>query len=401
MPDAFQLDAVIIGGGAAGLWTLDRLLARGYQAILLEAYELGSGQTAASQGIIHGGLKYTLSGMLTPSAQAIRDMPLIWRECLAGIRQPMLPGTIVRSEFCYLWRTESLASRVGMIGARLGLRTASTAVADGARPSPLANCPGTVARVDEQVIDAPSFIADLGERHRQRILRIDFPDGFDARQESSGWRIALQSGEHTATLRARHIVLTAGGGNEEIRDKLGLTSPIMQHRPLHMVMVRGRELPPLFGHCVDSAKTRVTITSATDSSGRTVWQVGGQVAEDGVAMAPPELIDFARRELDEALAGFDLRTTEWATYRVDRAELASGGSRPDDAALVQDGSVLTVWPTKLALAPRAAERVLEIIARENPLTKPDRSAEMNFNDWPRPQVAQPPWETQTEWFADV
>src|SRR5688572_29152902 len=147
MPDAYSLDAVILGGGAAGLWTLDRLIARGYQAVLLEAHELGSGQTVASQGIIHGGLKYTLSGLLTPSAQAIRDMPAIWRECLEGRREPKLTNTIVRSPCCYLWRTESIASRVGMIGARFGLRTASSAVAEEARPAALANCPGTVAKV--------------------------------------------------------------------------------------------------------------------------------------------------------------------------------------------------------------------------------------------------------------
>jgi choline dehydrogenase-like flavoprotein len=153
MPSALILDAVIIGGGAAGLWTLDRLVARGYQVVLLEAFELGSGQTIASQGILHGGLKYTLSGMLTPSAKAIREMPVIWRECLEGKREPKLTRTMVRSPHCYLWRTESVASRLGMIGARVGLRVAPQAIAKDDRPVALMNCPGTVAKIDEQVIE--------------------------------------------------------------------------------------------------------------------------------------------------------------------------------------------------------------------------------------------------------
>ena len=82
-----QLDVVIFGGGGAGLWLLDELVRQGFSALLMEAHGLGSGQTVASQGIIHGGLKYTLSGLLTPSASAIRDMPGVWRACLAGERE--------------------------------------------------------------------------------------------------------------------------------------------------------------------------------------------------------------------------------------------------------------------------------------------------------------------------
>ena len=113
-------DLIIFGGGVAGLWLLDEAVRNGYSAILVEASALGSGQTVASQGIIHGGLKYTLQGLLTGSATAIREMPLVWRECLAGQRQPDLTDTPVRSDYCYLWRTESVSSRLGMIGARFG-----------------------------------------------------------------------------------------------------------------------------------------------------------------------------------------------------------------------------------------------------------------------------------------
>ena len=79
-----RCDAVIFGGGIAGLWLLDELRRGGYSAVLLESRALGSGQTVASQGIIHGGLKYTLSGMLTKSAANISEMPGLWRECFAG-----------------------------------------------------------------------------------------------------------------------------------------------------------------------------------------------------------------------------------------------------------------------------------------------------------------------------
>ena len=77
-------DVAIIGGGIAGLWLLNRLVKAGYNAVLLEQTALGGDQTAASQGMIHGGIKYTLSGSITGASEAIADMPDHWRSCLAG-----------------------------------------------------------------------------------------------------------------------------------------------------------------------------------------------------------------------------------------------------------------------------------------------------------------------------
>ena len=53
---------IIAGAGIAGLWTLRRLLAAGYDAILLERDAIGAGQTLGAQGILHGGVKYGLDG---------------------------------------------------------------------------------------------------------------------------------------------------------------------------------------------------------------------------------------------------------------------------------------------------------------------------------------------------
>ena len=105
-----KLETLIIGGGIAGLWLLDELHRAGRTALLLERHQLGHGQTAASQGIIHGGLKYTLHGRFTGSAAAIRDAPQLWRDCLEGRRSPDLTHTAVRAQFCHLWRTGSLRS---------------------------------------------------------------------------------------------------------------------------------------------------------------------------------------------------------------------------------------------------------------------------------------------------
>src|SRR3990172_674615 len=167
-----ELDAVVSGGGGAGLWLLDDLPRRSFRALLIENRALGAGQTIASQGILHGGLKYSLGGLLSGSAQAVGEMTDLWRQCLAGRTQPDLRGVRILSPYCYLWRTEALASMVGLTAARFGLRTPVSKVAPNERPPALARCPGEVLRVDEQVIDAGSLLGELAHRHTDRILKI-------------------------------------------------------------------------------------------------------------------------------------------------------------------------------------------------------------------------------------
>ncbi len=394
-----QLDAVIFGGGAAGLWLLDELLRAGQSVLLLEAAELGAGQTVASQGIIHGGLKYTLQGMLSPSAANIREMPGVWRDCLNGRRQPNLQHTRLRAQHCYLWRTESMSSRLGMIGARFGLRVAAESIDAAQRPALLAHCPRAVARLAEQVIAPASFLTDLASQHWDRILKIDADDGLTISASSPGWveRIEIadpDSGDSLA-LRPRHVIFTAGSGNAGLRKLAGLSSQAMQRRPLHMAMVRGM-LAPLNGHCVDGAKTRVTMTSDVDLVGRTVWQLGGQLAEDGVDMDEARLIARAHDELQAVIPGVDLSGAEWAAYRVDRAEGSTPhGGRPESFQIIQNGNTITAWPTKLAFVPQLAAEIASIVAS----AKRAKVAE-GFDvpdEWPRPRIALPPWEIAGNW----
>ena len=70
-----MVDVAIVGGGIAGLWTAWQLEQHGYTVALFEAQALGSGQTLAAQGIIHGGVKYSLAGQLSESTTELADMP--------------------------------------------------------------------------------------------------------------------------------------------------------------------------------------------------------------------------------------------------------------------------------------------------------------------------------------
>ncbi|MEM7680318.1 MAG: FAD-dependent oxidoreductase [Planctomycetota bacterium] len=404
------LDVLILGGGSAGLWTLDTLRRAGFDCLLAERSALGTGQTIGSQGIIHGGLKYTLKGALTPSAKAIRDMPERWRASAEGSAEPDLSaGDVVRAPHCHLWRTASLKSRVGMVGARAGLRVAPVRIDRADWPDALSQLQGEVFRLDEQVWSPARFLAALARPHADRILRVVEEDGVRVvapptdSEHAPQVEVRCPQGRQ-AVLAPRWIVVTAGVGAELLRTEIGLPKPRMQRRPVHMILVRGRSLPVLNGHCVDGRVTRVTITSDTDAQGRTVWQVGGQVSEDGVNLAPEALLRLALTEVRASLGGFDADDAEWSTYRLDKAEVSThGGLRPDDAYLAKDARVLTAWPTKLALVPRLADLVLaEVSAEARPAPGSGDSLDGSIHTealhgWPGVDVALPPWEVDRSW----
>ncbi len=407
MSGPVHLDVVIFGGGAAGLWLLDEVRRSGRSVVLLEANELGSGQTVASQGIIHGGLKYTLSGLLTPSAKAVRAMPGLWRRCLAGEQAPDLRRTKLRSAFCYLWRTASLTGKLGMLGARAGLHVTPVWLDEHERPAVLKNCAGGVARVDEQVIDPVSFISDLATQHRELLLAIDAANGLEFQVSNSGTaELVRLINPHTGEpldIAPKAIALTAGAGNEKLLAMLGRSKPAMQRRPLHIAMARAAadRLPVLNGHCVDGAATRLTITTATHSTGDTIWQLGGRIAEDGVNMDRDQLVDKAAAEASEVVCDADLSGVFWSSYMVDRAELATSGfARPADVTVETDANIITAWPTKLALAPRLAQRVVETLGEGDGDTEwMAKLSDSPAGTWPRPLVAPPPWEMERTWIT--
>ncbi len=402
MPRSLDIDVVIFGGGAAGLWTLDVLSRQGYRCVLIEKTALGTGQTVGSQGIIHGGLKYSLDGLLTQSAYQIRQMPGIWRDCLNGSSEPNLSDVALRSDGCYLWRTDSLSSRLGMLGAQIGLQVTPQSISKEARPSILKDVPGHVAIMPEQVISPTSFIHSLGMRWADRLMHVPNDDVIKFDKDSTGRvtsiRITQSTGEYE--LRCHQVIFSAGQGNATLREAVGLSADRMQRRPLHMTIAKGN-LPVFNGHCVDGSKTRVTITSEVTSDGDVAWQIGGQVAELGVSMMPEQLIQLTTSELKAVIPGFDPSCAQWSTYRVDRAEgLTPQGKRPDQPVMHLDHNVITVWPTKLAFAPSVASQLQSHLSAHVPIRPGFTLSDLELmKSFDKPKVAPAVWESATQWWS--
>ncbi|MDG4551100.1 MAG: FAD-dependent oxidoreductase [Candidatus Contendobacter sp.] len=389
-----NVDIVIIGGGIAGLWLLARLRQRGYGAVLIENQRLGVGQTLCAQGIIHGGVKYSLGGQIGDSAAAIAGMPEAWRRCLRGEGDLDLRAARLLADHQYLWTTRAPTSRLAAFfaGKLMQGRMEKIAEADAVEYPPALRHPrfrGTVYRLDEPIVDVASVLAALAEPHREAIILHQGP----AMPTADGTFTLRYPGQRTWAIRPAYTVFTAGAGNAV------LPWTTLQLRPLHMVMARGPTLlDPFYAHCLGASDLpRLTVTSHHDIEGRPIWYLGGGLAETGVERNRYDQIQATRRELKALLPWVDWSPVEFATFTVQRAEAHQPrGGRPAEPGICRNGRVLAVWPTKLAFAPLLAERVETLLhtlgARPRPVNL------LPLANWPRPVVAVPPWDREDlEW----
>lgn len=370
-------DVCVVGAGVCGLWSACVLTRAGARVALVSQGPAGAGQTIASQGIIHGGVKYALGGQAGAASRAIAEMPGAWAEAMAGRGEVDLRGAQVLSAGQWLWTGGSIASRLTALAASKAIRTPVSRVSDrGGLPEGLQAAPGGVDiyHVPEPVLEPASVVLALVsacatagvviQRGEARLERA----GAEVHVQGPGWGV-----------RADRLVLCAGAGNERLLQQLarggGLWAgaPVaMQRRGLHMVMVRGA-LPELYGHCVAglSDKPRVTIGTQELTGGRRVWYVGGNLAETGVSRDRAAQIEATRAELAACVGWVPLDGCEFATCRWERAEgLMGDGARPDGPVVrtldVVGQRVVVAWPTKLAFAPLVGRLVAEELGLGGP-----------------------------------
>jgi glycine/D-amino acid oxidase-like deaminating enzyme len=431
-PRTIELDVLIIGGGIAGLWTLATLLNRGLRAGLIEAHALGQGQTLWSQGIIHGGIKYALTGQASSASKAISAMPAAWRAALKGEGEVAIPAARVLSEHQLLWTTSGLLSRFSGVAASKAIRTPVQRLEKSSRPDLFASAPSSVDvyEVAEPVLDVPSVVTALSAGKEHAIARVSRVTSITHTAPHASHRVRVSAELHTGqsvTLSTRVLICCAGAGNAELarvmqgeheRTPEPLGSFVrMQTRPLHMLYAELPEplastLPSrgmLFGHCLGVGSVpRLTITSfSRGAAGPTHWLIGGGIAEQGVPRSTAEQIDACTKELRACLPWLDreLSGIRLSAGRIDRAEgFMPDGSRPDEPVIQRAGNILAVWPTKLAFAPLLALRIVDQLRQLGFTVNEPSSAHLAFThdalaSLPRAHVGTLPWETARDTTA--
>ncbi|MBI5479955.1 MAG: FAD-dependent oxidoreductase [Deltaproteobacteria bacterium] len=385
-----RVEIAVFGGGIAGLWVLNRLCSLGYDAILVEHATLGCGQTLTSQGMIHGGQRYTLQARKTGHSEVMAAMAAAWAACLRGTGVIDLSRVRRLSDCQHLWSPGSVASAVAAFFATKAMRSRIEKLERPDWPGVFRAAPrlrGSVYRLHESVVDCKSLIAELAAPWRSRIYRAVVrgvaagAGGID--------HVVLETEGGLRSLRANQYVFSAGLGNEEILAALGFPRESTQRRPLKQVLVRNVPFA-LYAHCLTAGpRPRVSISAHLQGEGCWVWYLGGLVAEYGTDKTDDAAIRFAHRELSALFPWLDWGSCEWATITVDRAEPRIRGHRlPDRPVLMSKGNAAVVWPVKMTLAPALAEDVLRWVAQRGAAPTPGRAA----LPLPRPELGTLPWE---------
>lgn len=388
-----HIDIAIIGGGIAGLWALNQLRGNGYSAVLFEEEALGSHQTIASQGMIHGGIKYALGGAWSGGSEAISAMPDAWRDCLRGEGPVDLRGCKVLSEDFYLWSGGNLQSKMTSFLASKMLRGKVEKLPRDAFPAPLRHpqFTGQVYRLVDLVMDMPSVVATLVERQREAIFHIDWHTARLRRDERTAW-LSLPG----VDVRPQQLLFTAGTGNEGLVRQLGGQQPQMQRRPLQQVIVKHEYREPFYAHCTGTNPSpRLTVSSHRTSEDEPVWYLGGDLATENTHTTPEHLIAKAQQELATLLPWVEFGEMHWRTIKLDRAEpKQSALLRPDRAFVGRVDTVdnaLAAWPTKLSLSPDLGDEIERMLAQDG--ISPGESADLSaLSTLGRPGITPTCWD---------
>lgn len=391
-----EKDIVILGGGIAGLWLLNRLRNAGYSAVLLERAALGSGQSIASQGMIHGGMKYALGGALTNASESIADMPQHWQACLQGKGDVDLRGTRLLSDAYYMLPRQSIRSRLNAFFGSKAVRGKIDTVDPDDLPAFFqGNLKGPLYRLHDIVLDVPSLLATLANNTKEHIHWIDW-DSTRINHDANGMirSITLDNG---VELAAQRFITTCGEGNGTILQLLQPPAVAMQTRPLQMVIVKHNLPHAIYVHCVSdqlTATPEVTITTHHCEDGTSAWYLGGELAEAGAGIGAEEQLRRAGSKIAELFPWCDLSAANWHSFYINRAEAKEpGGKRPDNVSVHTAANVLYCWPTKLTLAPVMANTVLATLETQSIL--PSKLPDTLLPGLQFPGIAQSPWDAMT------
>lgn len=377
-----KIDAVIIGGGMAGLWTLATLRARGYGAVLLEIGALGGMQTLASQGIIHSDSRYRLISPPDESKASISITPGRWQEALRGHGDLNLRDAQILCAQQYLWTNHNFTSKISgyLVSRRLGDQLEKCSV-EAYPPFLPGQFRGNCYTLNAIVLDMPSVLHTVAKQYAPWILT-------DCFWKENGRYINVLSGGAMHRFQPRRVIYTAGRANSE------LTGNSQRYQPLHMAALRvPRNAPDIFGHHLDgNGRLAITITTHREKNYK-IYYLGGQPAEAGVYLGAPEHIANLRSTLLKALPWINQDWLEDEAFYPFSAERISGHNDEEDAyepVIVQRGRNLIAWPGKLTFAPLLAERLVALLppANDNP----------DFQSGQIPRVGTHPWSAQSEFL---
>ena len=380
--DRTRIDVAIVGGGIAGTWLLRLLSQQGYNAILLERNELGCGQTLASQGMIHGGLKYALTGLLSNESEAIAEMPFRWRNCLHSKEGEIdLRGTKILSNNYYMY-SESKIGKLASFFASKALRGRIEKVAHDDKPEVFNQFKGLLYKLNDLVLNTESLLRELLSGLEDRVFKLECSDK-TVKKIDRGYQLNLSD----TKIETDTLINCSGNGTQSLLETLNISEFNIQNRPLKQIIVDAPQDLNMFAHCLtnlSSTEPRMTITTHQKKD-RKIWYIGGQLANEGAHLSDDVLIQKTKAELKQCVSWLKPKEESMKILAIDRVEPHTKNQRkPDEAFAERAQDFIQCFPTKLTLTPNLGDKIMLLLDR------PKHKGSVNSTHT-RASVGVPPW----------
>ncbi|MCH7576668.1 MAG: FAD-binding oxidoreductase [Chloroflexi bacterium] len=395
-----QLDVLIIGGGAQGLWLLRHLNAKKFKTLLLEKGELGGGQTCHSHGLIHRGHYYRDVDMLVDLNAAAS----FWESLLGttGLRKlnnrPAIAGfgqvgRAVVSHHMNLWE------QAGLIFEEKD-EDEFPGVLAGGRVK-------TIFATREFSLNTKDVVEKLSGDLRHLIYRLDQRQRNPRIHVNDGavTRVDAVIGRRRVELDPQVVVMCAGAGNKDLLDELDLGmqlgEPVQVRRKNHMLLVKG-QLPELTAVFPEPGMLLGLFICTRSTANEKVWLVSdhrgsGDIdfEEDPDPDPSGEWIQVIVDSLHDLAPGLSRLRLQWSVYTGLTSERNFGGRKHQDDYFIESfglRNALVIWPTKLTLTPLASQVAVRIVR-----TLIDTPAGRNLSGYrgivrQQPAVAKETWE---------
>jgi len=359
--DRTRIDVAIIGGGIAGTWLLRLLCQKGYNAVLLEQNQIGCGQTLASQGMIHGGLKYALTGLLSNESEAIADMPLRWKNCLYSKEGEIdLRHTKILSD-CYYMYSESKIGKLASFFASKAIRARIEKVDHDDRPECFDRFKGVLYKLNDLVLNTESLLRELLSGLEDRAFKLECSNK-TIKKIDKGYQLNLSDTE----IETDTLINCSGNGTKSLLERLKISEFKIQNRPLKQIIVDAPQGLDMFAHCLtnlSSTEPRMTITTHQKKN-KKIWYIGGQLATEGAGLDDDLLIEKAKVELRQCVSWLKPKEESLRILATDRVEPRTKNQRkPDEAFAERAQDFIQCFPTKLTLTPNLGDKIMLLLDR--------------------------------------
>lgn len=339
-----KANIVIVGGGIAGLWMLNRLNKK-YSVVLIENEALGSGQTLYSQGLI------------LPRSQEVGDVTgrriqKVWRDCLNGFGDVDLRTSKIISDAQTLVASKGVLARMSNFMKSFKYKHLED-VEVYQEPTIPVEKEGQFYQLKADVLDMRSVLESLAKHHMRDIYKADIEEYLHEGTKLKA--LKLKQGGHHVVVESDVFIFTAGKGNLRALQELGIKRPQKMTKEQTSLMVKSVPFA-LNGAYTLSNGENMYVSSHASSEGGYVWYISGPWLNK-LAETDLDRIRKMKQIVKDTFSDISFEECLWSAvhYAVPQQEDWATTKRHK---VYYSGNSVVAWPANLTTVPLLADEIV-------------------------------------------